>query len=510
MAESVGDGEATVTEAAADAPSAVSRPGKLRIAIAGAGLRSASLLRLLNEVESIAVVALADLSQSAPGMRLAENLGIFTTTDPTELYQVHDLDLIVDLSDDEGTRQALLGQAPAGVELIGARGAEMVWDLLVAKKRGEEQERLFVELQVAYDKIRSHERKLQSGKEALERANGDLETQLAEIFFTHEFFKALTSFNSVDDVTSLTVDGANGILGAEISCVYLLDSERWTLRLRASQGRPEDYFVPEVPVSETMLGEAFGTGLVQEAEIEAGSPSALWVRHPDALRSHVGVSLRTGDSVFGVLALGSSTPRELSPQEIDRLGVVCNQASLALQNALLHEELERLSVTDRLTDLYNHGYFQQRLEEEVGRASRFGHPLSLIMIDIDDFKSFNDMCGHPRGDKVLQCVSDTIRANLRDIDVAARYGGEEFVVALPETDTAGAESVAERIRQGVAALPFATVEGADPVHKTISVGVATYPTHARTQSRLIEAADRAMYVAKQEGKNAVRVSSAVP
>jgi diguanylate cyclase (GGDEF)-like protein len=492
-----------MTDTPLDTVSAGLRPGRLHVAIVGASLRSASILRLLNEVENIRVVAVADPNRNAPAIRLAEDLGVFTTSDMSELYQVPALDLIVDLTEDESVRRSMVDHLPPGVELIGSRGSEMIWDLLIAKKRGEEQEKLFVELQVAYDKIRSHERKLQSGKEALERANEELESRLAEIFFTHEFFKALTSFSSVDDVTSLIVDGANGILGAEISCVYLLDDETWTLGFRAGQGRPDAYFVPELPVSETLLGRAFGDGLVQESGVLPGAASARWVTQPDDLSSHAAIWLRAGDSIFGVLAVASSDPRVLSTVELERLQVISNQASLALQNALLHEELERLSVTDRLTELYNHGYFQQRLEEELGRAARFGHTLSLIMIDIDDFKEFNDSYGHPRGDRVLQAVSEQIRANLREMDVAARYGGEEFVVVLPETDTEGAAQVAERIRIAVAATPLGTADGAAPVHKTVSVGVATYPVHASTQGRLIEAADKAMYVAKREGKNKV-------
>jgi two-component system cell cycle response regulator len=108
---------------------------------------------------------------------------------------------------------------------------------------------------------------------------------------------------------------------------------------------------------------------------------------------------------------------------------------------------------------------------------------------------------------VLHLVSDAIRANLREMDVAARYGGEEFVVVLPETDSEGAAAVAERIRAGVEALLFATAEGAPPVHKSVSVGVATYPIHAKVQGKFIEAADRAMYAAKHAGKNKVMVAS---
>ena len=390
--------------------------------------------------------------------------------------------------------------------MIGSSGSELIWDLLVAKKRGEEQEKLFVELQVAYDKIRSHERRLQTGKEALERANEELEIRLAEIFFTHEFFKALTSFTSVEDVCSLIVDGANGILGAEISCVYLFEREDWTFRLRSSQGRPEDSFQTVVPVSKTFLGAAFKDGIVQEADVAVDSESVGWTRIPDEIRSQAAVTLRTGDHIIGVMVVASLNYRELTPAEMERLQVIGNQSSLSLQNALLHEELERLSVTDRLTEMYNHGYFQQRLEEEVGRANRFGHHLSLIMLDIDDFKEFNDTYGHPRGDKVLQAVSAIIKENLREIDVAARYGGEEFVIVLPETESEGAAALAERIRDDVASYEFVGGDDIPPVHKSVSVGVSTFPAQANSKPTLIESADQAMYSAKRQGKNKVVVA----
>jgi len=490
----------------AAAPSRAGAERQLTIAIVGGSLRAASILRLLSEVENIDVAAVCCSNATAPAARLAEDLGVYATRDYTEVYQVPGLDLIIDMSDDPAVHQALNSQRPEGIEMVGTSGSELVWDLLVAKKRGEEQEKLFVELQVAYDKIRSHERRLQTSKEALERANEELESRLAEIFFTHEFFKALTSYSSVDDVCSLIVDGANGILGAEISCVYLFEREDWTLRLRSSQGRPEDAFEPIISVRDTILGEAFNEGMIHEPDVPYSSDSGRWCRDAEDVRSQAAVQLRAGDHVIGVMAIASADYRELTPAELERLQVIGNQSSLSLQNALLHGELERLSVTDRLTELYNHGYFQQRLEEEFGRATRFTHDLALIMLDIDDFKDFNDTYGHPRGDKVLQAVSEIIRGNLREMDVAARYGGEEFVVVLPETDAEGALAVAERIRDSVAEYAFIGAEEIAPIHKSVSVGVAVYPLHAANAARLIEAADMAMYAAKREGKNRVRVA----
>jgi diguanylate cyclase (GGDEF)-like protein len=479
---------------------------RLTVAIAGGDLRAVAMLRLLVEVDSITVAALAEPRSGAAAVLVAREIGIYTCSDVADLSLVDGLDVIIDLTDDPALRARLVAYRPAAVEIVGARGADLIRDLLMAKKRGEEQEKLLSELKVAYDKIRGHEQKLQVGTQALEKANEELETRLSEIFFTHEFFKALTSFTSVDDVTSLVVDGANGILGAEISCVYLLDTANWVLRFATAQGRSREYFTDEIPVDTTILGRAHRDGIAVETDAHAIPGSAGWTREPNDLASHAAVSLRSGEHVVGMLVIGSATRRELTPAELDRLQVIGNQSSLALQNALLHGELERLSVTDRLTELYNHGYFQQRLEEEVGRAERFGHVLSLIMIDIDDFKLFNDTYGHPRGDRVLRSVSDTITATLRDIDFAARYGGEEFVVVLPETDATGAHAVAERIRTEVEKLSFASI-GVDPsVRKTVSVGVATFPTHAHAGAPLIVAADQAMYGAKRSGKNTVVVA----
>lgn len=487
-------------ESAALAPT---RDGQIRIAIVGGGLRATSVLRLLNDIENLSVAAVYDTSRSAPAMRLAENLGVFATTQVSELSQMSDLDLILDLSDDPALHAAVEAERPASAAVITGNGSELVWDLLIAKKRSEEQEKIFVELQVAYDKIRSHERRLQSSKEALERANEELEGRLAEIFFTHEFFKALTTFSSVDDVTSLIVDGANGILGAEISAVYLFEQRDWTLHLRASQGRLEEYFRPIVPVSETLLGVAFREGFVQQADVTDGAGLVDWTVQPEEVRSQAAMLLRSGDSVIGVLLIASATYRELMQAERERLQVIANQSSLALQNALLHEELERLSVTDRLTELYNHGYLHSRLDEEVERAMRFGHRLSVIMLDIDDFKTFNDHYGHPRGDTVLRAVSGIVKQNLREIDLAARYGGEEFVVVLPETDLAGALAVAERIRSTTESFPHVVGDHGERVMQTVSLGVATYPIHASDGASLIEAADQAMYRAKRTGKNRV-------
>ena len=332
----------------------------------------------------------------------------------------------------------------------------------------------------------------------------DLESQLAEMYFTHEFFRALTRYTSVDDVCSVIVDGVSGVLGAPISAVYLLSQDDWTLRLRAFQGCAEHALATVVSIAETILGEAFRECRVAHGELPTEGSAGWWAAEDLGVVCHAAAPLLAGESVLGVVAVGFTRGAALADSEADLFASLANQASLALQNALLLAELERMSVTDRVTQLYNHGHFHQRLEEEFGRAARFDHPLSLVMLDLDDFRAFNDLHGHARGDDVLRAVSSVIRSSLRDMDVAARYGGGQFAIVLPETAGEGALVVAERIRLTAAGLRI-PVEGNDGASCTVSAGIATYPEDARGAQRLMEIAELALCKAKRLGKNRVNI-----
>lgn len=173
--------------------------------------------------------------------------------------------------------------------------------------------------------------------------------------------------------------------------------------------------------------------------------------------------------------------------------------------------LERLSVHDRLTGLYNYSYFIDKLDEEKKRADRYGHPFSLIMFDIDFFKMLNDTFGHEAGNIVLKKIGEIIHKNVRHIDVVSRYGGEEFAILLPHVVDNDAHMVAERIRKAIEGTGFTLKEDDPTIHKvTISGGIATYPQDARNETELIVNTDRALYKAKESGRNRVCVFSQYP
>ncbi len=166
--------------------------------------------------------------------------------------------------------------------------------------------------------------------------------------------------------------------------------------------------------------------------------------------------------------------------------------------------MEQLAVTDGLTMVYNHRYFQERLEKEVRRAERHNLSLSLMMLDVDFFKRYNDTYGHPKGDIVLKKITDILRETVRDIDIIARYGGEEFVIILPETVHRDSLHIAERVRKRVESFKFPGENEEDEVHLSVSIGLTTYPSFkAKNRADIIDQADKALYRAKENGRNQV-------
>lgn len=209
----------------------------------------------------------------------------------------------------------------------------------------------------------------------------------------------------------------------------------------------------------------------------------------------------------GVISIGRRD-REFTEAEHELFGYLAGQATLSIENVDLHETVQQQAVTDELTGLFNVRQFHSRLEGEIDRAQRFGNPLSLVMLDIDKFKSVNDTYGHQQGDKVLVEVARVLRRMSRDVDLPARYGGEEMAVVLPQTDLIGAEQQAERMRAALEGMNIQRLDGGGRLPITASFGVASLPSEAGDKTALIAAADAALYRAKRGGRN--RVERAEP
>lgn len=220
-------------------------------------------------------------------------------------------------------------------------------------------------------------------------------------------------------------------------------------------------------------------------------------------RSAMLVPMITHGKATGLIL--AESPRMAAFEERDEkfLSVLARSAAMAMENSILHRRTEELTIIDELTGIYNYRYFSAKIEEEKRRAVRYNQPLSLIMLDIDWFKRFNDNYGHEVGNRVLAGMVGSIKRCVRDVDILCRYGGEEFIVILPNTSEREAYKIAERIRIEVERAEFGGGEGIPKLKVTVSVGVTSFPENNLHADELINAVDQAMYRAKGSGKNTV-------
>jgi two-component system, cell cycle response regulator len=319
--------------------------------------------------------------------------------------------------------------------------------------------------------------------------------------------ETLSSSLDRERTLSVVVDTAVEALGADRAVLLMLDPgtavlESAVLRGIAAPG-------PRLAVGEGVIGRVAATAT--PVHVGPGTEGAGRARVPGepAGADELVVPLLVRGRVLGVVALlRDDGDRPFAEGDLATLRSFVGQAAVAVENVVLHEEAQRLSLTDPLTGLWNFRYFQIQAHREAEVAARGDRPLSLVVIDVDRFKDVNDEHGHQVGDEVLVAIADRLREATRLPDVVARYGGEEFVVLLPGTDTAGAMATAERIRAAVAGAPIRAADpdggaGAIELRVTCSVGVATLGVHGGAVAGLLRAADLAMYAAKRGGRDAV-------
>jgi diguanylate cyclase (GGDEF)-like protein len=266
-------------------------------------------------------------------------------------------------------------------------------------------------------------------------------------------------------------------------------TRHWTERHRVSKS----YHVRDAAAREPGLSGASARRVLTAGEDGWRSNELLWI------------PLYADDRLLGCLSVDQPhNGKSPTMDTIHSLEIFANQAVTAIENARSYDEAREQSIRDSLTGAYNHRHFQEVLQRELGRAERLGRPLTVLMLDIDDFKTINDRFGHPVGDAILQGIVAEIRGEVRgDMDLLARYGGDEFAVVLPETPVGEAVLVAERVRRRIDERLFRMPDSREVLRATVSIGLATYPDDAVEKRNLVEKADAALYRAKRGGKNAV-------
>jgi diguanylate cyclase (GGDEF)-like protein len=354
-----------------------------------------------------------------------------------------------------------------------------------------------------------------SVKENQPDLHGEIERLRRELEYRARFTNSLQHFleriSCTDPVKTYNsiVSNSKELLQSERASLMILDESASELILKAASGFVADpKSLPAVRVGEGISGEVIDTGKpVMVTDLRVAGRKAAPVERRYKTNSFISYPIMIGGRKVGVLNVTDKSGGGVYDEvDLSLLEIIGPQVALALERAEWQEratEFQLMSITDSLTGLPNRRYLEERLAEELNRSKRYDYPMSFLMIDIDDFKAYNDKNGHQAGDVALQITAHCLKGALRAVDIASRYGGEEFCILLPQTGMAEAAVIADRIRHRVSTTEFPHGSAQPLGHVTISVGVSTITKNIDTSENIIAAADRALYQAKSHGKDRI-------
>jgi len=353
-----------------------------------------------------------------------------------------------------------------------------------------------------YEAKKSEYESFRETADRLKKENTQNEKQLRQIEHLYDVIKEAGSTMNVQEMIELTKEFTERMFDLPHFIIAVLSSDAKKYEVRIASGCDE------------LLFRSFDLELESEglASILSREKKPVWISNVDSngtfsklrnlsIRSFIFLPFLVQDRVIGFLCSYSDREDFIDQEKFSNFQVFCNQISIGLQKSLLYEKVQKLSITDGLTKLYSHRYFKQRLEEELVLANRYSSQLSLLIMDIDFFKRYNDNFGHVAGDHVLMEVSKILREQSDMTHIVARYGGEEMVVVAPETTKEQAMELAEKIRKTVESYSFTV--GKETTNVTVSIGVATFPQDSQTSLDLISKSDKALYAAKARGRNRI-------
>ncbi len=446
----------------------------MRLVLIGAGKGGAALLSVFNEYEDVQIVGVADRNVEADGVILARSMNIPVTANFEELIVGNNIDLIVNVTGSQGVSNKIRKLVGTSIEIMEGQGAKFLYHLVEERSKKEQ--------------------------EARER--------LLEQQTLYKIGLMLSSAERSDEVLTTIVESAINLSSAAAGSLVLFDEESGEMVMSCSKGFSSNFS----NVKRWKWKPGGLTSRILDSKTPVIAPDITKeqfkinpVLIEEGVKSFMAVPLKAGGKIIGILYVNDFKPREFTKGQVSIVSLLATQATFAIENIMLLEKTALMSVTDELTKLHNHRFLVKSLNDELKRATRYKQNLSVVMIDVDYFKHYNDTHGHLMGNEVLKELARILKVSTRDIDIVARYGGEEFSIVLPQTDKEKAVATAERIRAAVEGFNFPNGETQPGGRVTISMGVAMFPEDGKTSSELVGMADGALYQAKRGGRNRVCV-----
>jgi len=333
-----------------------------------------------------------------------------------------------------------------------------------------------------------------------------VEEQRGELALINRLSAIMTSSVNIEEIFENFAQELNSEIGIDYASVALIEEDHLrilALYSRLNSGRRVGDKIPFKDSAAEWVAEHKES--LYQADLEHGREFSNTKAHiKQGMRCAIYLPLVVRDDVIGTLLIASKHTQAYNPGQIQALKHLALQIAMPIENAQLYARAEQRARVDELTGLYNRRHFEERFREEIARHSRRENSFSLLMLDLDSFKTYNDIYGHPSGDLLLNQIGGIIKSSIRSADQAFRYGGDEFVVILPETDVEDSYVVAERTRERIAAEMQAR-----EIAVTCSGGLANYPSDGMMHGELVTMADTALYYAKRTGGNRVYLSSKI-
>ncbi|MBI2748069.1 MAG: diguanylate cyclase [Burkholderiales bacterium] len=406
--------------------------------------------------------------------------------------------------------QFVFGVFGLGFAVAISVGAALAWSILSRVKVLSEGTRAFGEgdfsyrVQVkGYDELGQLAQSFNAMAEALEKSRATIEQRASQLDAINQTAVAINSSLQLKDILDEIMRRGITLTGGTASGIAFYDEAAGRFTNWVTQGLSENFVRNMNFRPGGLADEAFTSGshVLSNDRPETAHKLSRLARE-EHLRCFICLPLTSRDRRLGVIYVYRADRDTFTPTEVELLTTFSSLAAQVIENARLHAQVQEQARTDALTGLSNRGEFQRQLKQEEERSRRYNRSFSLLMLDIDHFKTVNDSYGHQAGDELLRALAARLGEQTRPVDHVARYGGEEFVVILPETGRDGALVSAGRLRTAVADTAVPVTEGRT-IPVTISIGVATFPVDGESETALIAAADAALYAAKQGGRNRV-------
>ena len=434
------------------------------VGIIGCGTGGTAVLQVFIDNPAITIVGVAEVSQSAPGLAIANKANIPVFSDFRKLISKK-LDVIIDLSGSNDVGNEILALKHPRTELMGGLSAMLMWQLTdERRKRKRDKEKV----------LREHEALYHLGL-------------------------IIESIDSMKDAGYAIVDYATKLLNMPAGSMAVFNEKEESMRLIAAKGFSTQFSgVVEWPIRKggltSQLFNASGPIFINELD-KLNNLSSLLVE--EGVRSVLASPLMVEGRIIGILYLNDFRPHQIREEDVSIFSIISVYAALTIERVRSIEDMRMLTIVDGLTSLYNHRYIMEQMQKEFQRATRHNTCFSVIMLDIDKFKPYNDNFGHLEGNKVLKEVAALFRQNSRVTDVVGRFGGEEFCIIVPELEKEEAVNYTKKLLEKIASHEFPNRQ------ITLSAGTATFPIDGKSTMELLEQADKYLYKAKSSGRNRV-------